>query len=187
MFYQRHNLLAILLVSTLIFPAMAIFAEESRVPQFEKIPQGETQLSPYFSIKLSGGNWIKPLTLETFHHENGKKTLIGITHFSESASRQNAYAMSDDGKILLYFHQNLPDDGGIDKPGGLYEYRHGSGARRIHSFVSNAVYLPIELPRNIIVYAQLEKIKNSIRLDSKTYLRDTNGNEKLWQVPQPDS
>ena len=164
-----------------VFFSLSSFAQDSKVPQFEKIPHGETKLSEYFSIELSGGNWFKPLTLEVFHLDNGKKELIGLTRFSEYASRQNAYAISDDGKTLLYFHQNLPDDGGVNKPGGLYEFREGRGAKRIHSFVSNAVYLPIELPKNIIVYAQLEKIKDSMRLDSKNYLRDTDGNEKLWQ------
>jgi len=167
---------------TLILLINSIFAvaEPSRVLQYEKISDGETQLSPYFSIKLSGGGWFSPLTLMVYHHKDGNKNPIGITRFSESASRQNAYALSDDGKTIIYFHQNLPDDDGIDKPGGLYEYRHNGESKRLHSFISNAVYLPFELPRNVIVYAQLIKIKNSTRLRRTIYLRDTNGNEKQW-------
>lgn len=177
-FISNFILIFFLIIST------AIIAAQSRAIQHEKIEKGETQLSPYFSIELTGGNWYSPLMLKTYHHDNGDKELIGLTKFSEFASRQNAYAISKDGKTILYFHQNLPDDGGVNKPGGLYEYRHGRGAKRVQKFVSNAVFLPIRLPKNIIVYAQLEKIKDSMRLDSKNYLRDTDGNEKLWQPAQ---
>lgn len=163
-----------------LFISTAIVEAQPSVVQHEKITKGETQLSTYFSIELSGGNWYSPLILKAYHHDNDKKELIGLTRFSEFSSRQNAYAISEDGKTLLYFHQKLPDDGGVNKPSGLYEYRHGSGSERIHGFVSNAVFLSTHLPRNIIVYAQLEKIKDSMRLDSKNYLRDTEGNQKLW-------
>jgi len=178
---KRHTLLTTLFLIGCFLVSPITVAEISRVPQHEKIPDGETQLSAYFSIELTGGNWFSPLTLHVYHHHNGEKESIGISRFSESASRQNAYAISDDGKTLIYFHQNLPDDDGIDKPGGLYEYRHDGEDKRLHGFISNAVYLPIQLPLNIIVYAKLKKIKNSIRLDQTIYLRDTDGNEKLWQ------
>jgi len=170
----------LILIGCLTFNS-AVYAERTNVIQHDKVAKGDTTLSPFFSIELVGGNWFSPLVLKVYHHDNGDKQAIGLTKFSEFASRQNAYAISDDGKTLLYFHQNLPNDGGINKPGGLYEFRHGRGAKRLHSFVNNAVYLPIKLPRNIIVFAQLEKIKNSMRLDSKNYLRDTEGREKPWQ------
>ncbi len=176
-FITKFALISFLLVSA------AIATAQTRYVQHEKINKGDTQLSPYFSITLSGGNWYSPLMLKVYHHDNGDKQLIGLSKFSEYASRQNGYAISDDGKTILYFHQNLPDDGGVNKPGGLYEYKHGRGAKRVHSFVSNAAYLSVPLPRNIIVYSQLEKIKDSMRLDSKYYLRDTDGNEKLWVNP----
>jgi len=137
---KQHTFIRQFFLIFLLATSTIALALQPRVIQHEKIPKGETQLSAYFSIELSGGNWYSPLVLKTYHHENGKKKIIGLTRFSEYASRQNGYAISDDGKTILYFHQNLPDDGGVNKPGGLYEYRHGVGDKRIHHFISNAVY-----------------------------------------------
>jgi len=178
---KSHTLiLFFVLVNSLLFSHFTN-AERSKVVQHDIIAEGITQLSPYFSIERSGGGWFSPLTIKTYHHNGEDKKIIGLTKFSKFASRQNAYAISDDGKTILYFHQNLPRDGGVGKLSGLYEYRHGKGDKLIHGFISNAVYLPIKLPRNIIVFAQLEKRSDSIRMDSTTYLRDTNGNERPWQ------
>jgi len=169
-----------ILINSLLFSHVTN-AEITRVVQHEIIPEGVTQLSPYFSIERSGGGWFSPLTIKTYYHSNNDKKIIGLTKFSEFASRQNAYAISDDGETILYFHQNLPRDGGVGKLSGLYEYRHGKGDKLIHGFISNAVYLPIRLPRDIIVFSQLEKRSDSIRMDSTNYLRDTNGNERPWK------
>lgn len=170
----------LILVSSLLFSHF-VSAERTRIIQHEVIAKGITQLSPYFSIELSGNGWFSPITIKTYHHQDNDKKIIGLIKFSEFASRQNAYAISDDGKTLLYFHQNIPAARSIDKLSGLYEYRHGKSDKRIHGFITSAVYLPIRLPRNIIVFAQLEKRSDSIRMDSTTYLRDTEGNERPWE------
>jgi len=168
-------MLGSLLTST-ISVADSLFA-----PRHDEIAYGETRLSTYFSIKLSGGGWFSPRILKTYHHDGDDKQLIGICKFSEHASRQNGYAISDDGKTLLYFHQKLPNQSDIVKPGGLYEYRHGGDDKLLRSYINNSAYLPVKLPGNTLVFTQLNKRTDIIRMDSKVYLRDTNGNEKLWQ------
>ena len=172
---QRLSLSLLILLSSL-FAA----AETRLAPQHEIVAEGVTQLSPFFSIKLSGNSWLSPRVLRVFHHDNGKKTLLGLARFSEHASRQNGYALSSDGKTILYFHQKLPDRDGLTKPGGLYEFRHGGEDKLLHTFINNSQYLPMQLPSNILVFTKLKRRVDSTRLDSEIYLRDTNGNEKRW-------
>lgn len=146
-------------------------------PLHEKVEEGETQLSPYFSIKLSGGIF-RPRLLETFHHENGKKIQIGLVKFSKYAPRQNGYAISADGKTLLYFHQDLPMDDVVNKRGGLYEFVQGRGDQLIHKDANNSEYLQNKLPTNTLVFAIHKKEANSFRIKGSVHIRDTDGNEK---------
>ena len=173
---QQLSLALLLLLGSLFAGA-----ETRLAPQHEIVAEGVTQLSPFFSIELSGNGWLNPRILRIFHHDNGKKTLLGLARFSEHASRQNGYALSNDGKTILYFHQKLPDRDGLTKPGGLYEFRHGGEDKHLHRFISSSQYLPIQLPSNVLVFTQLKRRTDSTRLDSEIYLRDTNGNEKRWQ------
>ncbi|WP_126453310.1 hypothetical protein [Sulfuriflexus mobilis] len=146
-------------------------------PLHEKVEEGETRLSPYFSIMLSGGIF-RPRLLETFHHENGKKVQIGLVKFSKYAPRQNGYALSADGKTLLYFHQDLPRDDVVNKRGGLYEFQHDRGDSLLHKDANNSEYLLDKLPSNTIVFAKLIKEANSFRVKGEVYIRDTEGNER---------
>jgi len=177
----RTAILSLLLISGHIFTSTIAFAETRLAPQHEIIAKGETKLSPYFSVTLEGNGWISPRILKAYHHENGKKTLLGFARFSKHASRQNGYALSEDGMTLLYFHQKLPGQKDLDKPGGLYEFHHGRGDQHLHHFINNSQYLPVQVPANIIVFTKLSKRTDSLRMDSEIYLRDTNGNEKRWQ------
>jgi len=179
---MRKQQLTILLL--LFLNSLFLSAETRLAPQHEIVAEGKTQISPYFSIDLTGNGWLSPRVLKIYHHDQAEKTLLGLARFSEHASRQNGYALSKDGKTILYFHQKLPDDGGNIKPGGLYEYQHGRGDKRLHSFINNTQYLPIQLPPNIIVFTKLKRRTDVLRLDSTVYLRDTDGNEKKWQ-PTP--
>lgn len=151
--------------------------ESAYAPLHEEVKEGETRLSPYFSIKLSGGIF-RPRLLETFHHENGKKVQIGLVKFSEFAPRQNGYAISADGKTLLYFHQDLPLDDVVNKRGGLYEFQEGRGDRQLHKDANNSEYLQNKLPTNTIVFAIQRKEANSFRIKGEVYIRDTEGREK---------
>jgi len=175
---QQFSLTLLLLLSSLF-----ACAETRLAPQHEIIAEGETQLSAYFSIELSGNGWLSPRVLKVYHHDKPAKTLLGVARFSEHASRQNGYAISNDGKTILYFHQKLPDTDGLDKPGGLYEFTHGGDDKHLHRFINNTQYLPIQLPTHILVFNKLKKRTDSFRMDSDVFLRDTNGNEKRWQPP----
>jgi len=175
---RKHQLIIILF---LLFNSVFLFAETRLAPQHEIVADGRTQLSPYFSIELSGNGWLAPRVLKVFHHNKAEKTLLGVARFSEHASRQNGYAISDDGKTILYFHQKLPKYSDVDKPGGLFEFQHDRGDKHLHHFINNTQYLPIQLPPNIIVFTKLKRRTDVLKLDSTVYLRDTNGNERPWQ------
>ena len=174
----------LLMLFTLI-PALSAMAETPFAPQHDPIKMGETKLSPYFSVELSD-SMFQPRLLRAFHHDNGKKTLIGLTKISEHASRQNGYAISEDGKTLLYFHQNLPSEKNIDKPSGLYEYRHNRGGdaqddniRQMQ--VANIGYLPAQVPENTIVFTKMIKKTSTLIVDATVYMLNTEGNvRRVW-------
>jgi len=187
---QAYSLMAVYILikkKTLILSLLLllsspfIYAETKLAPQHEIVVEGETKLSPHFSIELSGNGWLSPRILKVYHHDNSEKILLGLARFSKYASRQNGYAISKDGKTILYFHQKLPDTDGLDKPGGLYEFQHGGEDKLLHSFINNTQYLPMQLPSHILVFNKLKKRTDSFRMDSKIFLRDTDGNEKQWQ------
>jgi|GEM_PF-5325197 len=146
-------------------------------PLHEKVETGETRLSPYFSIKLSGGI-IRPRLLETFHHQGDNKVQIGLVKFSEYAPRQNGYALSADGKTLLYFHRDLPADDVVNKRSGLYEFRHGRGDKLLHRDANNSEYLQTRLPPNTLVFAIHRQEAHSFRIQGEVFIRDTEGREK---------
>jgi hypothetical protein len=174
----KTRLLLLIFALALAPAAQALELKESAyAPLHENVEEGETQLSPYFSIKLSGGIF-RPRLLETFHHENGERVQIGLVKFSRYAPRQNGYALSSDGKTLLYFHQDLPIDDVVNKRGGLYEFQHGRGDKQLHKDASNSEYLQNKLPANTIVFAIRKKEANSFRVKGEVYIRDTEGRER---------
>ena len=175
----RTQLLLLTLVVFLSPMVHALDLDKSvYAPMHEVVNEGETRLSPYFSIKLSGGI-IRPRLLETFHHEDGKKVQIGLVKFSKYAPRQNGYGISEDGKTLLYFHQDLPLDDVVNKRGGLYEFKQGRGDKLIHKDANNSRYLMNELAPNAVVFSAYIKEMNSFRIRSNLYIRDTLGREKM--------
>jgi len=179
--YTKKYLILILLTVAPFFNAASLAEESLFAPRHEKVEMGETKISQYYSAELSGGI-IRARMLRIFHHDKGKKTLIGLTKFSEHASRQNGYAISEDGKTILYFHQNLPDASDIDKPSGLYQSRHGEEDKYLERQVSNTAFLPGKVPRNTIVFTKLIKKPTTLIVEGKVYIRDTDGNERLvWQ------
>ena len=181
MISMRNNQFCLSLL--LLLSSLFAYAETRLAPQHEIIAEGTTQISAYFSIELSGNGWLSPRVLKIYHLKDTENTLLGVSRFSEHASRQNGYAISNDGKTILYFHQKLPRTYGLDKPGGLYEFRHGGDDKHLRQYINNTQYLPIQLPTNTLVFTQLKKRTDSFRMDSKAFLRDTNGNEKQWQPP----
>lgn len=161
----------------LLLAPTGVMAQDKDRPLRESIAEGVTELSPYFSVELSGG-LLRERLLRTWHHANGQRTLLGVCKFSTHAPRQNGYAISADGKTLLYFHQAIPQAAKLDKPSGLYEFNHERGDRRVQDFANNSVYLDITLPRNTIVYNRLIKRQHTIFTEGEIILRDTEGNER---------
>jgi len=181
--HKRLTLLVSLYVSLLT--ATSVFSETPFAPQHDPIAMGVTKLSPYFSVELSD-SYFQPRLLKVFHHDKGNKSLIGVTKISEHASRQNGYAISEDGRTLLYFHQNLPSEKDISKPSGLYEYRHNREGNeeddRIRQMqVANIGYLPAQVPENTIVFTKMVKKTTTLIVDATVYILDTKGNvRRVW-------
>ncbi|MDT8404453.1 hypothetical protein [Sulfuriflexus sp.] len=169
-----------LFLSLILAPLAQALEKSVYAPLHEKVETGETRLSAYFSIKLSGGI-MRPRVLETFHHQGDKKVQIGLVKFSEYSPRQNGYAISADGKTLLYFHRDLPASKVVNKRSGLYEFRHGHGDKLLHRDANNSEYLEEKLPANTVVFGVYKKEANSFRIQGEVYTRDTDGREKRLQ------
>jgi len=168
-----------------VFSTLTAVAETPFAPQHDPIKMGTTKLSKHFSVELSDSIF-SPRLLRAFLHDGGRKTLIGVTKISEHASRQNGYAVSEDGKTLLYFHQNLPSEKGIEKPSGLYEYQYGrtgdAGPDLIRqTLVANTAYLPAKVPDNTIVFTKLVKKQTTLIVEGNVYILNTDGQfRQVW-------
>jgi hypothetical protein len=88
---------------------------------------GFHRLSPYFAVAVGGGSAGKPRLMQIYYYENGtsRRHLIGVIEAVkfESADygpRDQHFAISDDGRNLLYFHEANHGYGALDKPDGLY-------------------------------------------------------------------
>jgi len=181
-----HKSLTLILCTFIsLLGATASYSETPFAPQHDPIAMGVTKLSPYFSVELSESIF-QPRQLKAFYHEKGKKNLIGVTRISEHASRQNGYAISEDGKTLLYFHQNLPSIKEINKPSGLYEYQHNrpgneENDRIRQMLVANIGYLPAKAPDNTIVFTKMVKKTTTLIVEGTVYILDTEGNvRRVW-------
>jgi len=88
---------------------------------------GFHRLSPYFAVAVGGGSAGTVRLMQIYFYENGtsRRHLIGTLEAVtfESADygpRDQHFAMSDDGRKLLYFHEAKHGYGALDKPDGLY-------------------------------------------------------------------
>ena len=88
---------------------------------------GFHRLSPYFAVSVGGGTAGTPRLMQIYFYENGtsRRHLIGTLEAVtfESADfgpRDQHFAMSEDGRKLLYFHEARYGYGSLDKPDGLY-------------------------------------------------------------------
>ena len=135
-------------------------------------------LSKHFAVDVSR----KTNTVSFYHYEvddNGeqKETLIGtisayMFDFSDFGSRENAFAISEDGRVLLYFHESAQSHGRLHKADGLYVYQHGRGDQLVHRNVDRYSYGSGDLPRNAITFAV--KIN---AFETQAYVRTTEGEE----------
>ncbi len=100
---------------------------------------GFHRLSPYFAVSVSGGT-IGNRTMEFCHFPDGggRKKLIGmVTGFlldgADYGARNQHFALSADGRQLLYFHEEALGYAHVRKPDGLYRYREGIGDALVRS------------------------------------------------------
>jgi len=135
-------------------------------------------LSDYFAVDVSR----KTKTVSFYHYETDedgrqKETLIGTAaaymfDFSDFGSRENTFAISNDGHVLLYFHEAAQSRNRLSKPDGLYVYHHGRGDHLVHRNVDRYHYGSGDLPRNSIIFSK--KI-NAFEIES--FVRTTEGEE----------
>jgi len=125
-----------------------------------KLDTGEHAISPHFSYVAEGG-FFSGRRIVLFHRPDAQKDrgkvplgAVGVDGLVIGKySRKVVFAISDDGKILLYQHFIDPStpDGLKAKPRGLYEYVHGKGDRLIHPDTGFAISSG-ELPKDAIMF-----------------------------------
>jgi len=88
---------------------------------------GFHRLSPYFAVAVAGGSAGTDRLMQFYYYENGtsRRHLIGTIEAVtfESANygpRNQHFALSSDGEVLLYFHEAKYGYGALNKPDGLY-------------------------------------------------------------------
>jgi hypothetical protein len=88
---------------------------------------GFHRLSPYFAVAVGGGSAGTERLMQIYFYENGtsRRHLIGTVEAvtfesSDFGPRDQHFAVSDDGRKLLYFHEARYGYGALDKPDGLY-------------------------------------------------------------------
>ncbi len=107
-----------------------------------KLDTGDHSISPHFGYVVEGG-FFSGRRIVLYYapdaQEGRGKVPLGVVNVGFNLivedSRKAVFAVSDDGKTLLYQHSIDPStpDGLRAKPEGLYEYVHGRGDRLIHA------------------------------------------------------
>ena len=167
-------------VILLLFLSQSVFAGDlSYIPTHKTLDKGETIISDSFLAKVSGG-FMKPRIVSIYSRNNGKLNLIGVSTFPKYASRQNAYAVSPDGKTIIYIHMKRYGNKKVNKSDGLYRYTAGQGDVVIHEGVDSGVYIKDEVPDNAIVFRRPSKAGDTGRVERSVIIRDTDGVEKEW-------
>ncbi len=165
-------LLALILVSS---TGCAHYAQLSQLPAEEQAKYKGTEpgrhvLSPYFAVEIKENSWA------TFYHYRDpqdpktRETIGGAYMFWPSlptwagrvnrfGPRPNAYAVSEDGRSLLYFREpkvsafrSLFEERPRSFPADLHLYRHGLGDSLIIAGVSHFRSGP-EAPSDAVIYA----------------------------------
>ena len=110
--------------------------------EYLNLGTGDHSISPHFGYVVEGGFFSgrRMVLYYTPDAQQGRgKVPIGAVsvdfYLIREDSREAVFAVSDDGKTLLYQHTIDPSnaDGLRAKPKGLYEYVHGRGDRLIHA------------------------------------------------------
>jgi hypothetical protein len=151
--------------------------QEAPVPGFNKV-------SEFFGVEVTGGIF-SPRKIKIFHiqSEDQNKELIGSDFFPVYQSRQGAYAVSDDGRTLLFIHNELLNTRPLSRTSGLYEYVHGRGTKLLESSAHGGIYINDILPSNAIVFRR-KNCTEAYCFDEPIVVRTTNGAEHLRERPK---
>jgi len=145
---------------------------------------GDHSISPHFSYVVKGG-FFSGRRIVIYHVPDAQESkpreplgTVGVDNVSiREYSRKSVYAVSDDGKILLYQHsRHLSTPGRLmAKPEGLYEYVHGRGDRMIHADAGIRGGIN-RLPNDAIRFS-ITTVKDPLAVPSETLVRTTSGEE----------
>ena len=172
------------IVSALAFPLLVVGASATataatEASEFFDLTAGDHSLSRYFGYEV---NKARIMFFHATEGQEGKpRELLGTLPIDNIIIYQHArragFAVSDDGRTLLYVHipdspflRPSPPKGLKDKPSGLYEYAEGRGDRLVHADV-NLVGSVNPLARNAIRFARQSA--------AGTYVRTTEGEESV--------
>ncbi len=142
------------------------------------------RISQYFGYEYEGNENETPRLL-IFHinKTSAKKELLAAVNVDgvvvNDYSRKSVFAISFDGKTLLYMHDQpvyAPKDL-QDKMPGLYEYVHGKGDRLIYPNAGFIAHTTFHLAKNAMEYA----LGDANDPNSEHYIRNTDGNEFLQE------
>jgi hypothetical protein len=155
------------------------------IPMQEAPQPGLTRVSPYFEVEVEGGVFtVRRINFFYVGMDSRTKQLIGSTHFPVYESRQGAYALSGDGRTLLFMHSATFNRKELRKDTGLYEYAHGAGERLLDGSARSGIYLNDNFPADAIVFKR-KNCPAEYCFDSPTIVRHADGIEYVWKFERP--
>ena len=164
---------------------------DSSDPGFLELTSDDHAISSWFGYSIEGRESSGSRRMVFFHElEDGVRQnlgALGIDGGSGSVNeREAAYAISEDGRTLLYLH-TLPESDS-EKPVGLYRCVHESGDELIVPGAHSVwVYCPLlySVPRNTLLYVRRTGMDSLFAPDALEVarFRNTEGEDKplmLW-------
>jgi len=150
------------------------------IPLKDNPHPGYTSLSDHFAIEVTRGNTdARRITFFYIDDAKREKSIIGANYLQAYESRQGSFAISKDGNILLFIHNELTLKGELNKISGLYEYKYGVGEKLLEVNARSGAYIDEKLPDNAIVF-QRTSCPEVFCIGSPTIVRNTDGKEYVW-------
>lgn len=180
---RARVLIGLLLVALPVSCTLSQHDPTGFMPMHAAPEPGYTQISDHFGVEITGGIFTARKAM--FFHirpDVGGKELIGATLFPVYGSRQGAYAISEDGKVLLFMHDERLNQDGINKTTGLYQFTHEIGNRLIHAGARSVTYINEALPLNAIVLQRNCDERSCEK--ASIHVRSTEGEEYVWRQPE---
>ncbi|MGQ0429819.1 MAG: ankyrin repeat domain-containing protein [Gammaproteobacteria bacterium] len=179
--FPAVRLAATIAMCVTLFPCPSFGADPES--DYLDLSPGDHEISAQFGYEVRGGR-SAPGSIVIYHVRDvgsGEKEPLGALGVDgiviHDRSRPSAFAVSEDGKTLLYVHWQYPYLSGSlkDKPQGLYEYVHERGDRLIRAGV-RPVWAREKLPNDAIRFGEASG-------RDETYVRRTSGEEYLEGDP----